>query len=118
MASCPGIWIYLSKRKEICKHAFPQFEFDLCIDIVYTLPMTTTIQKWGNSLAVRLPKELAESLNWSAGAIVGFEKIGDKIIVTTTRPIYTIEDMVRGITKKNRHKLILPDDKPRGKEVW
>jgi len=80
--------------------------------------MTTKIQKWGNSLAMRLPKELAKNLNWHAGAVVGFEQLGDKVIITSSRPEYTLEDMVKSITKKNRHKLVWPDDKPRGKEIW
>ena len=34
--------------------------------------MTTKIQKWGNSLAIRIPKEFAESLKLKAGiAILG-----------------------------------------------
>ena len=67
---------------------------------------------------MRLPKELAKNLNWQAGAVVGFEQSGDKIIITSSRPEYTLEDMVKSITKKNRHKLVWPDDKPRGKEIW
>ena len=121
MASCPGIWIYLSKRKEICKHAFPQFEFDLCIDIVYTLPMTTTIQKWGNSLAMRLPKELANSFNLKAGSRVVFVRCGDSFKIEpqikVKIPKYTLEDMVAGITLKNRHKEF-DWGKPMGKEIW
>jgi antitoxin MazE len=80
--------------------------------------MTTKIQKWGNSLAVRIPSEFAENLNWSAGSVVGFKQLGNKIVISSSRPKYTLEDMVKGITKKNRHKIILPDDKPRGKEIW
>ena len=80
--------------------------------------MTTKIQKWGNSLAVRIPNEFAENLNWYAGSIVGFKQLGDKIIITSSRPEYTLEDMVKGITKKNRHKSLWPNDKPRGKEIW
>jgi len=59
--------------------------------------MTTKIQKWGNSLAMRLPKELAKNLNWHAGAVVGFEQLGDKVIITSSRPEYTLEDMVKSI---------------------
>lgn len=80
--------------------------------------MTTKIQKWGNSLAVRIPNEFAENLNWSAGSVVGFEQLGDKVIITSSRPQYTVEDMVKGITKKNRHKLVWGDDNRRGKEIW
>lgn len=80
--------------------------------------MTTKIQKWGNSLAVRIPNEFAENLNWQAGSVVGFEQLGDKVIITSSRPKYTLEDMMKGVKKKNRQKLVWPDDKPRGKEVW
>ena len=80
--------------------------------------MTTKIQKWGNSLAVRIPNEFAENLNWSAGSVVGFKQLGDQIIITKAKPVYTLEDMVKGITKKNRHKSLWPNDKPRGKEIW
>lgn len=80
--------------------------------------MTTKIQKWGNSLAVRIPNEFAENLNWQAGSVVGFKQLGNKIIITSSRPKYTLEDMVKNITKKNRHKSLWPNDKPRGKEIW
>jgi len=80
--------------------------------------MTTTIQKWGNSLAVRIPKEFTKSLKWSVGAVVGFQKIGDKIILTPSRRVYTIEDALKKITKKDLHKIIFPENQPRGKEIW
>ena len=80
--------------------------------------MTTTIQKWGNSLAIRIPKEFAKDLKFSVGSTVGFEKVGDTMIITSAKPVYSLEDMVKGMTKKNRHKLVWADDKPRGKEVW
>ena len=79
--------------------------------------MTTKIQKWGNSLAVRIPDEFAENLNWHAGSVVGFKQIGNKIIIASSRPKYTLEDMVKGITKKNRHKEF-DWGKPMGKEIW
>ena len=41
-----------------------------------------------------------------------------KVIIISSKPVYSLEDMVKGMTKKNRHKLIWPDDAPRGKEVW
>lgn len=31
-------------------------------------------------------------------------------------PKYTLEDMVKGITKKNRHQSLWPNDKARGRE--
>ena len=80
--------------------------------------MTTTIQKWGNSLAVRIPKEFAKDLKFSVGSTVGFERVGDQIIITSSKPKYSLEDMVKSMTKKTGHKLLWPDDAPRGEEVW
>lgn len=84
--------------------------------------MTTKIQKWGNSLAMRLPKELADSFNLRAGSQIAFVTNKNSFTVQTQIkekiPKYTLEELVAGITPKNRHKIILPDDKPRGKEVW
>lgn len=80
--------------------------------------MTTIIRKWGNSLAVRIPDEFAENLDLKDGSVVGFQQLGEKMIISKAKPKYTLEDMVKSITKKNRHKLVWPDDKPRGKEIW
>jgi len=80
--------------------------------------MTTRVKKWGNSLAVRIPDEFADDLDLRDGSPVGLRKEGSEIIIAKAKPKYTLEDLVKKITKKNRHKLVWPDDKPRGKEVW
>lgn len=83
--------------------------------------MTTKIQKWGNSLAMRLPKELANSFNLKAGSEVIFITDGNGFSIQphikVKIPKYTLEDMVKGITKKNRHKEF-DWGKPMGKEIW
>ena len=83
--------------------------------------MTTTIQKWGNSLAMRLPKELADSLKLKAGSQVNFITNSDGFSIQpqikAKIPKYTLEDLVKGITKKNRHKEF-DWGKPMGKEIW
>ena len=41
---------------------------DIFYEIVYTKgdeKMTTTIQKWGNSQGIRIPKMVLDSVNWS-----------------------------------------------------
>ncbi len=43
--------------------------------------MTTKIQKWGNSLAVRIPKIIAESLGWRKGTKVYFEQLRDVLAI-------------------------------------
>lgn len=79
--------------------------------------MTTIVRKWGNSLAVRIPDEFAENLDLRDGSVVGFKQSGDRMIISKANPKYTLEDMVKGITKKNRHKEF-DWGKPMGKEIW
>lgn len=83
--------------------------------------MTTKIQKWGNSLAMRLPKELTNSYNLKAGSEVVFitDNNGFSIQpqIKIEIPKYTLEDLVAGITPKNRHKEF-DWGKPMGKEIW
>ena len=79
--------------------------------------MTTKVKKWGNSLAVRIPDEFAENLDLKDGSVVGFKQTKNEIIITKTKPKYTLEDMMKGITKKNRHKEY-DWGKPMGKEIW
>ncbi len=78
----------------------------------------TTIQKWGNSLGVRIPRDIAEDIGFSEGKQVVVEKTGDTITVRAVKvPKYSIKELVKGITAKNRHKEI-DWGPPVGKEIW
>ena len=69
---------------------------DLCIYKVYTYFMTTKIQKWGNSLGVRLPKALFENGQFTEGSVVRFEQKDKEIILKITeekRP--TLKEVLR-----------------------
>ncbi len=80
--------------------------------------MTGTVQKWGNSMAVRLPKALVREADLARGERVKIEVKGRQIVVTPlSKPVYQLEDLVRKITKKNRHPAI-DAGAPRGQEVW
>jgi len=67
--------------------------------------MTTTIQKWGNSCAVRLPQELLRKLDLQAGHEVTIreEKNGALSITPAPRRTLSLDQMVARITKNNRH---------------
>ena len=64
--------------------------------------MKTTLQKWGNSQGVRLPKSVIESLGISVGESVILEVSGDHSQITITpsaesRPVrgrYRIDDLL------------------------
>ena len=80
--------------------------------------MKSTIAKWGNSLGVRIPKDLVTDLGLKSGSSVQFTKVDGNILLSPNQPRYSIDDLVKGFSTKQRQKLIFPDDAPRGKEIW
>jgi antitoxin MazE len=80
--------------------------------------MQTRIQKWGNSLALRIPKSFAVEAGLHADAAVELSLVEGTLVVKviTPQPL-TLEQLLSGITDENR-----PgewDTGPaRGKEAW
>jgi antitoxin MazE len=54
------------------------------------------IGRWGSSLAVRLPVELAASLNLREGERIELDSSADQIVIRRTKPRYTLEEMFAG----------------------
>jgi antitoxin MazE len=80
--------------------------------------MTTTIQKWGNSLALRIPKSVAENARITRGKQVKLTLHGNRlIIVPVSEPEYTIKNLIAGIDKNNIHRSV-ETGRAVGKEVW
>lgn len=81
--------------------------------------MTTKVKQWGNSLAIRLPKVIAQRAMLRDGSGVTFSmKNKDIIIVKIEKKKETLEDLLSRITPENSPDLIFPEDAPRGKEIW
>jgi len=64
--------------------------------------MRARISKWGNSLAIRLPKAAADSLRVKEGEQVEVAIEGDALTIRSARPRYRLEDLIAGITPENR----------------
>jgi antitoxin MazE len=79
--------------------------------------MTTQIAKWGNSLALRLPKSVANELGMAEGDTVAVSVRKGAIVIEPARPRHTLEELVAQITVKNRHQEI-EWGKPVGREAW
>ena len=79
--------------------------------------MRTQVSKWGNSLGVRIPKAYAEEMGLSEGATVEVKLSGRKLVLTPAQPEYDLEELVAGITRKNRH-AEMDWGAPVGKETW
>ena len=68
--------------------------------------MFATIQKWGNSLALRLPKALADEARIREGAKVELVRTPDGVLLKAKRrpkPHYRLSDLLAGITPNNVH---------------
>ena len=64
--------------------------------------MKTTVRKWGNSLAVRIPKAISEEL--SIDEKTEMEMIArDGMLILEPRHRYRLKDMLNEITDENLH---------------
>ncbi len=81
---------------------------------------TGQVKKWGNSLAIRLPKEVVDKLGVVDGMNIQIE-IHDLKKEVTIRPqrkvIPPLDELVKQITPENLHPLF-DWGKPRGNEFW
>jgi antitoxin MazE len=78
----------------------------------------TRLAKWGNSLAVRLPREIVEAARLEEGDPLSLSVGKDgAVALRPARRKYRLEDLVSRIEPKNRHGEI-DWGKPVGKELW
>ena len=64
----------------------------------------SVIQKWGNSLAIRIPAALAEELNVAAGTPVEIRTAHGSILVTPKgRPKYRLQDLLKNCKPHQLH---------------
>ena len=80
--------------------------------------MTTQIKKWGNSLALRLPKKTVDFLGLKEGSFVGFDYDKNQIVIKPRKEKeYSLTELTDKITPENIHKEV-NWGKPVGKEIW
>jgi antitoxin MazE len=60
--------------------------------------MQVQVAQWGNSLGLRIPKDIALRAGLHAGARVEIEVEGDRIVVSRARPRYVLAELLRGMT--------------------
>ncbi|MDQ3322855.1 MAG: AbrB/MazE/SpoVT family DNA-binding domain-containing protein [Acidobacteriota bacterium] len=79
--------------------------------------MKVQIQKWGNSLALRIPKSFALETKIEQGSTVEVALEKGQITVKPVKDEITLESLLADITEENLHTEI-DFGKPEGKEVW
>jgi antitoxin MazE len=66
--------------------------------------MIAKVQKWGNSLAVRIPRSVAQDTHLNSGNTVDVAvQDGQIVIVPVRRPRFRLDELLRGVTIQNRH---------------
>jgi antitoxin MazE len=56
--------------------------------------MQGQVTKWGNSLALRLPKSIAADVRLHEGSQVDMRVEGDSLVVRPSRPKYKLKDLL------------------------
>jgi len=66
--------------------------------------MKNRVQRWGNSLAVRIPRSFAKALGWEENAPVAMSlEEGSLIIKTDRERAWDLESLLGGVTSENIH---------------
>ena len=76
---------------------------------------TTRIATWGSSLAIRIPKPIADQWGVGAGSAVEIVPDGDTLVLK--KHTYDLESLLAGITPENIHDE-LNSGEPQGNEAW
>jgi antitoxin MazE len=90
--------------------------------------MKSTIQKWGNSQGIRLPKIILDNMNWSDNEVVEIIPDKDKLIIKKARENNITEYLESFYNKdintilKEQEDIYIPQEydwgKRQGKELW
>jgi antitoxin MazE len=80
--------------------------------------MIAKTAQWGNSIGVRIPKDLAKKVGIGVDSTVEIDNSDDGIII---KPVgkreYSLKELVRRITPQNRHSEV-DFGRPVGKELF
>lgn len=80
--------------------------------------MRVQIQRWGNSLALRIPKSFAVESKIEQGSVVEVSLDQGRLVVEpVAESEYTLEELLAGVTKRNLH-AETDAGGAAGKEVW
>ncbi|MCK5201926.1 MAG: AbrB/MazE/SpoVT family DNA-binding domain-containing protein [Spirochaetales bacterium] len=78
--------------------------------------MEAKIQKWGNSLGIRIPINMIKGLSLRNGSIVDIDEESDRLIIRPKEKP-NLDDLLDAITMENLHSEI-DFGNVEGNEVW
>ena len=80
--------------------------------------MTVQVQlsRWGNSLGVRIPRDVAARAGLSEGSRVDIDTTKDgRIVISRSHRRFTLDELLKGMTPDRQHPM--DDAPPRGHEL-
>lgn len=82
--------------------------------------MQATISKWGNSLALRLPRHVTDQVRLEDGATVELQIDGCSIRIIPTRKRFKLSELLASEPIRNEAAPSSETDwgEPKGEEVW
>lgn len=79
--------------------------------------MNTTIQKWGNSQGIRIPKIILDEVKWTENESIIIKTEDEKIIIEKAKKRKNIIELFENY--KEKYKPIEIDwGNPKGEEIW
>ncbi len=80
--------------------------------------MESRVKRWGNSLAVRIPKSYAAEVGLREDAPVRFRVSEGALVLTPVEtPTYRLTELLAGVRRSNLHSEV-STGRRRGKEIW
>jgi len=80
--------------------------------------MHVRVQKWGNSLAVRIPKPLAQDAEVKEGTVLNLVVSDGKVVATPVQKRkLSLRQLLAKVNKKNLHTEV-HSGRSVGREVW
>lgn len=76
--------------------------------------MVVKLNKWGHSLGLRIPKDIAEALGLDAGSAVEVIRTATGMLIVPRGPELTLDFLLEGMDEANQHDdqidTILPEE--------
>ena len=80
--------------------------------------MEIRLQKWGNSVGIRIPNNLLKSLNLKVNDVLNIKEEDNKIIISKSKKgKVNLEELFNNYDGENLSKEFVWDE-PRGREIW
>jgi antitoxin MazE len=80
--------------------------------------MFTKVQKWGNSLALRIPKAFALDAHLKNDSVVEVSLVDGQIVIKpVAAQVWSLEQLLSGVTSNNLHHETETGDAA-GNEIW